>query len=66
MWLVIHQNDVDDADDHFNIIGSATNEPDARKLIVEREGAIDTTSKQDEAVQRFWFGHDRYWIIELW
>lgn len=66
MWLVIHQNDHDDAEDHYNILGAFTNEPDAYRLIADREKSIDTTSKQNEDVQRFWFGNDQYWIVRLW
>lgn len=67
MWIVVHQNDHDDAKDHFNMIGGYTSEQDARDAIMKRElGVVVRNGLSHLDVTPFWFGHDTYWIIKLY
>lgn len=67
MWIVVHQNDHDDAKDHFNMVGGYTSEQDARDAIMNRElGATVNNGLSGADLIPFWFGNDSYWIIKLY
>lgn len=65
MWIVVHQNDHDDAEDHFNLLGGYTSEQDARDFISKCELGTVVHAKEGN-IQTFWFGNDIYWLIQLW